>query len=298
MGKKIKVAGIIPAMLTPFTRAGELDVNGLKETVDFFIDSGVSEIMCLGSTGEAAALTTEERIEVIETTVKAARGRVPVMAGTGAPTTREVIAQSREAKSAGADSVMIVTPFYEIPNQEGLYRHYATIAETVDIPIVMYNIPPHTNVEIGLDTLERLAEIDGIVALKDSSGNLSYFAEVMLRVGDKIGVLTGGDDITLPCFALGCHGAILALCNIAPRMVVDLYQAVRQKEEAKARQLYYQLLPIARAISTPENFPAPLKEAVSLLGRPAGLARSPIMPVGEAEKATIREALKAARLLQ
>jgi len=133
--------------------------------------------------------------------------------------------------------------------------------------------------------------------LKYSSGNLSYFAEVLRRVGDKMAILTGGDDITLPCFALGCHGAILALCNIAPRMIVDLYQAVQKKEMAKAQQLYYQLLPIARAISTPQNFPAPLKEAVSLLGRPAGLARSPIMPVGEAEKATIREALKAAKLL-
>lgn len=297
MGKKMKVEGIIPAMLTPFTKTGELDVDGIRETVNFLIENRVSEIMCLGSTGEAAALTKEERIKVIETTVEAAKGRVPVMAGTGAPTTREVIEQSKEAKSAGADSVMIVTPFYEIPNQEGLYRHYATAAEAVDIPIVMYNIPPHTNVEIGLDTLERLVEIDNIIGLKDSSGNLSYFAEVMRRFGDKIGVLTGGDDITFPCFALGCHGAILALCNIAPRMVVDLYQAVQQKEIERALQLYNQLLPIARAISSPVNFPAPLKESVSMLGRRAGLARSPIMPVGEAEKANIRKALKAANLL-
>jgi len=297
VGKKIKVEGIIPAMLTPFTEKGELDVNGIRETVDFFIENGVSEIMCLGSTGEATALTKEERIKATETTVKAANGRVPVMVGTGAPTTREVIEQTKEVKSAGADSVMIVTPFYEIPTQEGLYRHYATIAEAVDIPIVIYNIPPHTNVEIGLHTLERLVEIDNIVALKDSSGNLSYFAEAMRLVGDKIAVLTGGDDITLPCFALGCHGAILALCNIAPRQMVDLYQAVRQKEMAKAEKLYYQLLPIARTISVPQNFPAPLKEAVMMLGRPAGLARSPIMPVSAPEKEAIREALKIANLL-
>lgn len=297
MEKKMKVEGIIPAMLTPFTDTGELDVGGIGKTVDFFIENGVSEIMCLGSTGEAAALVKEERIKVIETTIKAASGRVPVMAGTGAPTTREVVGQTREAKSAGADLVMIVTPFYEIPTQEGLYRHYATVAETVDIPIVLYNIPPHTNVEIGLQTLERLVEIDNIVALKESSGNLSYFAEVMRLVGDKVGVLTGGDDITLPCFALGCHGAILALCNIAPRMIVDLHQAVQQREMAKAKKLYYQLLPIARAISTAENFPAPLKEAVNMLGRPAGPARSPIMPVTKQEKELIRAALKKAGLI-
>jgi len=297
VGKKIKVEGIIPAMLTPFTDKGELDITGIRKTVDFLIDSGVSEIMCLGSTGEAAALTKEERIKVIDVTTKAANSRVPVMAGTGAPTTREVIEQTKEAKSAGADLVMIVTPFYEIPTQEGLYRHYATIAETVDIPIVLYNIPPHTKVEIGLQTLERLTKIDNIVALKDSSGNLSYFAEVMRLVGDKIGVLTGGDDITLPCFALGCHGAILALCNIAPRMVVDLYQAVQERDMAKAQKLYYHLLPIARAISSSENFPAPLKEAVNMLGRPAGLARSPIMPVTKQEKELIRAALTTAGLI-
>jgi len=297
MSKKIEVSGIIPAMLTPFTDTGEVDTEGLKETVNHLISNGVSQIMCLGSSGEAAALTKNERITIIEETVRTANGRVPIMAGTGAPTTRDVIEQTRVAKSAGADLVMIVTPFYEIPNQEGLYRHYATIAETVDLPIVLYNIPPHTNVEIGLDTLEKLVEIDNIVALKESSGNLSYFAEAMLRVGNKMPIMTGGDDISLPCFAMGCHGAILALANIAPGNLVSLYQAVRDRDMVKAAELYYQLLPIARAISTAENFPAPLKEAVNQLGRPAGPARSPIMPVNAAEKETIRQALKTAKLL-
>jgi len=297
MAKKVKMTGIIPAMVTPFTRAGKVDFNGIKTNVDFLVDSGVSCIMCLGSTGEAATMTKEECIRVIEAVVKAADGRVPIMAGTGATGTREVIERTREAKDAGADSVMIVTPFYEIPTQEGLYRHYATIAEKVAIPIVLYNIPPHTNVEIGLNTLARLAEIDHIVALKDSSGNLSYFAEVMRLVGDKISVLTGGDDITLPCFALGCAGAILALANIAPRQLVDLYQAVQDKQMVKAQKLYYQLLPIARAISAPQNFPAPVKTAVAMLGRPAGPARDPILPVGRAEREAIRAALKIARLI-
>ena len=297
MGKKIEVSGIIPAMLTPFTDTGEVDTEGLRETVNHLISNGVSQIMCLGSSGEATALTKNERITIIEETVRTANGRVPIMAGTGAPTTRDVIEQTRVAKNAGADLVMIVTPFYEIPNQEGLYRHYATIAETVDLPIVLYNIPPHTNVEIGLDTLEKLVEIDNIVALKESSGNLSYFAEAMLRVGSKMPIMTGGDDISLPCFAMGCHGAILALANIAPGNLVSLYQAVRDRDMVKAAELYYRLLPIARAISTAENFPAPLKEAVNQLGRPAGPARSPIMPVNAAEKETIRQALKTAKLL-
>jgi len=296
MTKKMKITGIIPAMITPFTGTGEVDFKGIRENVDFLIENGVAQVMCLGSTGEAATLTREECLRVIEATVEAAAGRVPVMAGTGATSTREVIERTKEAKSAGASSVMIVTPFYEIPTQEGLYRHYAAIAEAVDIPIVLYNIPPHTQVEIEPETLARLAEIDNVVALKDSSGNLSYFAEVMRLAGDKISVLTGGDDITLPCFALGCHGAILALANIAPRMVVDLYQAAKQ-DMAKAQKLFYQLLPIARAISSPQNFPAPVKEAMMLLGRPAGPARSPIIPLSPPEKEAIRKALKTAGLI-
>jgi len=297
MANKMSFTGIIPAMLTPFTKSGDLDLDGLKKNVDFLIENGVSQIMCLGSTGEAATLSREESVKVTEATVKASNGRVPVMAGTGATSTREVIERSREAKSAGADSVMIVTPFYEIPNQEGLYQHYASIAEAIDIPICLYNIPPHTQVEIAPETLERLAEIDNIVALKDSSGNLSYFAEVMRRVGDKMSILNGGDDITLPCFALGCHGAILALANIAPRMLVDLFQAVQQEEKEKALDIFFKLLPISRAISVPQNFPAPVKEAVNMLGRAAGPARSPIIPVSDAEKADIKKALQYVGLL-
>ncbi len=297
MANRASMEGIIPAMLTPFTRSGDLDLAGLKENVAFLIENGVSQIMCLGSTGEAATLTREECVKVTEATVKAANGRVPVMAGTGATSTREVIARSKEAKSAGAYSVMIVTPFYEIPNQEGLYKHYAAIAEAVDIPICLYNIPPHTQVEIAPETLEKLAEIDNIVALKDSSGNLGYFAEVMRRVGDKMAILTGGDDITLPCFALGCHGAILALANIAPRMTVDLFQAVQQKEREKALGIFFKLLPISRAISVPQNFPAPVKEAVNMLGRTAGPARSPILPLDDAERGEIKKALQYAGLL-
>ncbi len=297
MAKKLSFNGIIPAMLTPFTASGDLDLDGLKKNVDFLIENGVSQIMCLGSTGEAATLTRQENIKVIEATVKASNGRVPVMAGTGATSTREVIERSKEAISAGADSVMIVTPFYEIPSQDGLLKHYTAIAEAVDIPICLYNIPPHTQVWIEPETLEKLAEIDNIMALKDSSGNLSYFAEVLRLVGDKMAILTGGDDITLPCFALGCHGAILALANIAPRMVVDLFQAVQQKEDRKALDIFFKLLPVSRAISVPQNFPAPVKEAIIMLGRPAGPARSPIVPMSNAEKTEIKSALQHAGLL-
>ncbi len=297
MKKEIRLEGVIPAMLTPFTENEEIDVGGIKENVDFLIENGVNGIMCNGSTGEAVTLTKKERIKVIETTVEATKGRVKVIAGTGVPATNETIRLTRDAKSAGADAVMIITPFYEIPTQEGLYKHYETIAEAVDIPIVMYNIPQHTGVEIGLDALKRLVEIDNIVALKDSSGNLSQFTEIIRLVGDKISVLTGCDDLLLSSFVLGSPGAILALCNIAPRLVVDLYRTVKDEKMKKARELNYKLLSIARAISAPENFPAPVKEAVGILGRPAGPTRGPIVKVSEKEKGEIKAALKEAELI-
>ena len=297
MVKRMRLEGVIPAMLTPFTENGEINVSGIKENVDFLIDNGVSGIMCNGSTGEAVALTKEERIKVIEVTVEAAKGRVKTIAGTGVPTTNETIKLTRDAKSTGADAAMIITPFYEIPTQGGLYKHYETIAEAVDIPIVMYNVPQHTSVEIGLDVLKKLVEIDNIVALKESSGNLSQFAEIIRLVGDKISVLTGCDDLLLSSFVLGCPGAILALCNIAPRLVVDLYEAVKDEKMEKAKELNYKLLPIARAIGAPENFPAPVKEAVRMLGRPAGPVRGPIVEVSEEEKEEIRIALEEAELI-
>lgn len=297
MMKKENFEGIIPAMVTPFTEKGEVDLAGIKENVDFLIENGVSQILCLGGTGEVAALTREECIRIVETTVKATNGRIPVIAGTGAPSTMEVIGRTKEAISAGADSVLIVTPFYEIPTQDGLYKHYATIAETVDIPIILYNIPPNTQVEIEPQTLLKLADIDNIVGLKESSGNVSYFAEVMRLVGEKIALFNGGDDISLPCFILGCPGAVLALGNIAPRMLVDMYTAVQKKEIEKASNLFFQLLPIARIISVGQNFPAPVKEAVHMLGRPAGPPRSPIMRVSPQEKEAIRAALEKACLI-
>jgi len=297
MRKDVKPKGIIPAMITPFTESGEIDVSGIKATVDFLVDSGVSGILCNGSTGEAIVLTREERIKVTEATVSAAKGRVQVIAGTGAPSTNETIRLTQDAKTAGADAVLVITPFYEIPNQEGLYAHYDSLAETVDIPILPYNIPQHTGVEIALDTLKRLAEIDNIVGLKDSSGNISQFAEMIRLVGDKISVLTGCDDLLISSFVLGSPGGILALCNIAARMVVDLFESLSAGDLGKARELNFKLHPIARAISVAENFPGPVKEAVSQLGRPAGPTRRPITPLSVKAKEEIRDALRMAELL-
>ncbi|GAI04654.1 unnamed protein product, partial [marine sediment metagenome] len=233
-------------MITPFTEKGEVDIEGIVENVEFLTKSGVHGIVVNGCTGEAVSLTREERTKVIRTSVNAAKGKVKIIAGTGVPTTRQVIELTEDAKSAGADTVLVITPFLEIPSKEGLFKHYETLAKTVDIPVIVYNIPQHTGVEIDPQTLNKLAEIDNIVGVKDSSGNLSQFAEMIRLTGDKISVLSGSDDLLFQSFLMGASGAIIALGNIAPKMTVDLYNAVKDGDIEKAKEIYYKLLPVAR----------------------------------------------------
>lgn len=296
--ERLELNGIIPAVITPFTKEGKLDEDALRANMRFLIKSGIHGVMVNGSTGEAENLSPRERKRVIKIAVEESGGKVPVIAGTGVPSTRVSIKLTRDAKDGGADAAMIVTPFYLIPNTEGIIKHYKAIAENVDIPIVPYSIPQHTKVTLTPSIIAQLCEeIPNIVGLKDSSGNMGQFAENIELVGDKISILTGCDDLLLPSFILGARGAIIALGNIAPTMAVDLFNFVQRRNIEKAKEVYFKLLPIARAIGSEFNFPAPVKESIRLLGRPAGPTRSPIVPMTEQEIETIKEALKYAGLL-
>jgi 4-hydroxy-tetrahydrodipicolinate synthase len=295
--KKLRLTGVIPALVTPFKTNGSVDTDGLKRNIGELIACGIQTFMCNGCSGEGIALDSKERLSVVETALKAVSGKGKLIASAGVATTRETIALVRDVKEAGADAAMVITPFMEIPSQEGIYRHFEAVASAVDIPLVLYNIPPHTTVNIELDTLGRLAEIDNVVALKDSSGNLSYAAASIQKYGEKLSILTGGDDILVPAFTLGAAGAILAIANAAPKMVMDIFNAIRAQQLEKAKELYYSLLPLAQAIGSPVNFPAPLKEALNLLGKAAGRPRLPSVPVCAEESAAIRDALRFAGLL-
>jgi 4-hydroxy-tetrahydrodipicolinate synthase len=292
---RVKLQGIMPAMLAPFGRKGQLDIEGIKTNAKFFAQAGCTGITCNGSTGEAVNLSREERVAVIRATREAVGEKLLIVAGTGAPTTGEAVQLSRDALDAGADAVLVITPFNAIPNKEGLYRHFAEIAQ-LGAPVIAYNLPQHTGVEIDLGTLERLVKLPTIVGIKESSGNMSYFAEIIRRFGGALAPLTGCDDLTFQAFVMGAPGAILAIGNIAPRMLVQMLGLVGAGGVAQARTIYFKLLPIAQAISSSVNFPAPVKEAVKLLGRPSGPPRLPILPVDAKEAASIRAALKVARL--
>lgn len=290
--------GIIPAVITPFTKHRKFDEFALRENVKFLINNGVHGIMVNGSTGEAANLSRKERIRVIEVAVDETDGKLPVIAGTGCPSTWQTIELTKDAKKAGADAAMVVTPFYLIPNEQGLITHYTQINKEISIPIVLYNIPQHTKVNLSPAIIIKLIDKShNIMGLKDSAGDMEQLAETMKLTGDKISILSGCDNLLFQSFVLGVEGAIVALGNIAPNLIVELYELVKKKELDKAKNLYFKLLPIAKAIGSEYNFPAPVKEAVRLLGRPSGPTRNPIIPSTKEETERIKEALKYANLL-
>lgn len=295
--KKMKFEGVMPAMITPMKKDGEIDFEGLEKNVEFYINSGASGIVANGSTGEAVNLSREERIAVIKTVVKIAKGKVIVIAGTGAPTTNVTLNYTKDAMDAGADVALVVTPFNAIPNKEGLFTHYKKVAE-VGIPIIMYNIPHHTGVEIDLETLGRLVKLDNIVGLKESSENLSFFAEVIRLFSKDITLISGFDDLILPVLSIGVSAFILCIADIGLKMIIDLINDVKANDLISAREKFYKLLPIAQYIGNPVNFPASVKEAMHLLGRPSGPPRLSTLPVTKEESKEISKRLIYAGLLK
>jgi 4-hydroxy-tetrahydrodipicolinate synthase len=295
---KKKLVGIIPAVATPFKKFGDLDEQTLRKNLRFLIESGVNGLMVNGSTGEGANLSRLERSRIIKVAVEETEGKLPVIASTGTPSTSRTIELTKDAKSAGADAVMIVTPFYLIPNEYGLIKHYHSISQSIDIPIVVYNIPQHTNVNISPDAMARICEdVPAVAALKESSGDMLQLAEKIELIGDRISVLTGSEGLLLQSFVVGADGAIVAIGNIAPSQILEMFNAVKEQKIQRAKEIYFRLLPIAKAISNEVNFPAGVKEAVKLLGRSLGPPRNPIVPVTEEERTEIEEALKYSGLI-
>jgi 4-hydroxy-tetrahydrodipicolinate synthase len=241
-------------------------------------------------------LSKEERNLIVKAAVAECKGKAKVIAGTGAPVTSTAITQTKDALECGADAALVLTPFNNIPNRAGLIKHYEVLNE-IGIPIILYNIPAHTGVEITVEIFDELIRLKNVIGIKESSGNIPMMADIIRKYGGDVTVFTGCDDLTLPIFSLGAKSAILAIASIAPKQVVDIFNAVQKNDMKTAREQYLKLLPIAKIIMESVNFPAPIKEAVKQLGRPAGDPRIPITPCSEEEKTEITAALKYAGLL-
>ncbi|BDV44683.1 4-hydroxy-tetrahydrodipicolinate synthase [Geotalea uraniireducens] len=287
--------GSIVAIVTPF-RNGAVDEEKLRELVEFQIVNGTDAIVPCGTTGESSTLDYEEHDRVIEIVVQQVNKRVPVIAGTGSNSTREAIEMTGHAKKLGADGCLLVTPYYNKPTQEGLYRHYKAVAEAVAIPQILYNVPGRTGVNLLPETVARLAEIGNIVAIKEATGSLQQASEVLALCGDKIDVLSGDDFITFPMMACGAKGVISVVANIMPKEVANLVDAFFAGNLDEARRLHLHLLKISNAMFIESN-PIPVKTAVGLMGKASDEVRLPLAPMGEANKAKLVAVMKEYRLI-
>jgi 4-hydroxy-tetrahydrodipicolinate synthase len=289
-------SGTFTALVTPF-RNGEVDVEALEGMVEFQIQHGVSGLVPCGTTGETPAMSEAEDRLVVETVVRVTNGRVPVIAGTGSNSTDMAIKYTKMAREVGADGSLQVAPYYNKPTQEGLYRHFAAIAESTELPLVLYNIPGRTGVTISAETMARLAEIPNIVGVKDSTLSMNMISDVIRLCGEEFDVLSGDDPMTLPLVALGGRGVISVASNVAPGAVSDMVRAVLEGDWERGRELHYELLPLFRALFVETN-PIPVKTAASLLGLCSDEMRLPLVPMEGENLRALQEILdRSAHLL-
>ncbi|MDQ4105852.1 MAG: 4-hydroxy-tetrahydrodipicolinate synthase [Actinomycetota bacterium] len=288
-------SGAFTALITPF-RNGEVDVEALESLVELQISQGIHGLVPCGTTGETPAMSEAEDRLVIETVVRVANGRVPVIAGSGSNSTEMAIKYTRMAQEAGADGSLQVSPYYNKPTQEGLYRHFAAIAESTDLPIVLYNIPGRTAVTIEAETIARLAELPNVVGVKESTLSMNMVSDIRRLCGEEFDILSGDDPMTLPIMSLGGSGVISVTSNIAPGAVSDMVEAALEGNWERARELHYELLPLFRALFAQTN-PIPVKTAASLLGLCSDEMRLPLIPMEGENLAVLQETLDAANHL-
>ena len=281
--------GALVALITPF-RDGEVDFETLDELVAFHLENGIDGIVPVGTTGESPTLSHDEHKKVIERVVKTVAGRVPVIAGAGSNSTAEAIELTAFSKKVGADATLQVDPYYNKPTQEGFYQHFKTIAEEVDLPIVLYDIPGRCGAGMTADTVVRLAEIENIVAIKDATGSLDHVSEIATRC--DLTILSGDDSLTLPIASVGGKGVISVVANIVPADVKAMTDLILEGDLVSARQWHNKLFALSKGMLTLATNPIPIKAAMALLDMAPEEMRLPMVPMEESKKAILRETLK------
>ena len=281
--------GVFPAIITPFLKDESLDEEGLKRNIEYLNKTGIAGIVPCGTTGESATLTFEEHKRVVGIAVEASK--VPVIAGTGSNNTREALELTRHAAKAGADAALLITPYYNKPNDRGMYEHFKKIAENCDIPIVLYNVPKRTGIDLKPELVAKLSKIKNIVAIKEASGSLSQQSQIIEQTfGSEFVLLSGDDDLTLPTIALGGQGVVSVVANVAPRKTVAMVDAALKGDMEKARELHYELAPLVRAMFLETN-PIPVKTAHKYLGLANGPLRLPLGEMAPEKEEKLKEIL-------
>jgi 4-hydroxy-tetrahydrodipicolinate synthase len=287
-----KLKGAFVVMATPFTAHEGVDEKGFRKNIDWYIEQGAHGVICLGSTGEFANLSMTERKSVIDLTVDQVKGRVPVVAGTAANATRATIEMTKYAKDAGADAAIIVAPFYGLPTQKDLFQHYKAISEDVAIPIMLYNNPGFTGVDMLPPLVEKLSALENIQYIKESTGDIKRVHELMLRCGDSIDIWCGWDDLVYEFLVLGCRGWVAPIANIIPASAAELVTLVENKAYDQAKELYFKMLPLLSYLEEGQLL-AKVKTAMNLIGLAGGKPRRPFLPLSVAQEEELRGMLDA-----
>lgn len=287
------ITGSLVAIVSPMHEDGALDLDAYRRLIDWHVAEGTSAIVAVGTTGESPTVTPNEHGELIRVAVEAARGRIPVIAGTGGNSTAEAIELTRHAKKVGANATLQVVPYYNKPTQEGLYRHFRTIAETVDLPVILYNVPSRTVADLSTETTLRLAQLPGIVGLKDATSDMARAADLLKHLPQGFALYSGNDDTALALILMGGHGVISVTANVAPRLMSEMCAAALGGDFKRARRINSQLLPVHFKLFVEPN-PVPVKWALATAGRIEGGIRLPLVPLSKQNEAIVRGALQEA----
>ncbi|WP_100330963.1 4-hydroxy-tetrahydrodipicolinate synthase [Bacillus xiapuensis] len=278
------------AMVTPFDSKGNIDFGKITQLVDYLIENGTDSIVVAGTTGESPTLTSEEKIALFKHTVTAAAGRVPVIAGTGSNNTKSTIELTKKAEEAGVDAIMLVAPYYNKPNQEGIYQHFKTAALATSLPVMLYNIPGRAGVNIAPETIIQLSEIDNIVAVKEASGDIDAVTEIIAKTANDFLVYCGDDGLTLPVLSVGGDGVVSVASHIAGKEMQQMVTAFLEGNIQQAAKIHQELLPLMRGLFAAPS-PVPVKTALQIKGMDMGSVRLPLVPLTEAERARLLKLL-------
>ncbi|NLT65607.1 MAG: 4-hydroxy-tetrahydrodipicolinate synthase [Acidobacteria bacterium] len=290
MGKLERLQGCGTALITPFLPNGGIDEKALVEFINWQIDEGIDFLVPCGTTGESPTLTHDEHLAIVETTVRTAAGRVPVIAGAGGNDTAKIIKIAAELRRFGVDGILSVSPYYNKPTQEGIFQHYRALAESADLPVIVYNVPGRTGSNILPDTLLRLAEIPNIEGVKEASGDISQIGEICTRAPGRFRIFSGDDSLTLPTIALGGHGIISVASNEVPRMMSQFAHACLDGRWEEARSLNRKLYPLMK-INFIESNPIPVKAALAMMGKIQEVYRLPLTAISDGARAKLTSVL-------
>ncbi|MGI6589011.1 MAG: 4-hydroxy-tetrahydrodipicolinate synthase [Peptococcia bacterium] len=287
---------LVTAMITPFKDDFSVDFMGAQKLALQLIEEGNEGLVISGTTGEAPSLSKKEKLDLFKAIKEAVGSKAWIFAGTGSNCTLDTARFTEEAARTGVDGIMLVTPYYNKPNQEGLYQHFKTVAATVDLPIILYNVPGRTGINLLPDTVVNLAALPNIVALKEACGNLDQVSALQTKLPEGFYVFSGDDSLTLPMLAVGCYGIISVAAHLVGQKMREMIDAYLAGDVKKARQIHVQLYPLFKALFVTSN-PVPVKKALTLVGRPAGKLRLPLVEASEAETQIISEAMKKVELI-